>query len=66
MNIAVKKATPEETAEALVSKYDDLVARHSFAKPHHHKWGEMASVAALLADFVADQYKVCAKPPQAK
>ena len=55
----VRKATPAETARMLVEKYDRLAGpggQHDYSRPNHPKWGELAKVAALLADFVDAQF----------
>jgi len=57
-DIEVKRATPEETAAWLVAEYDRLVTETNFSRPSHPKWGQMANIAARLADFVAAQYVI--------
>ena len=53
--IAVRHATPKETAQMLVNKYDELAGPdggHDYSHPNHEKWAELARLAAKMADFI--------------
>ena len=56
--IAVRKATPAETAAFLVKSYDDAFKASMPQGDIEPRLAALLSISARLADFVATQYEV--------